>query len=73
MPQWYYRFRYYFAEEMTAQVGSDPIAYQTSNNSFLVMLGFALVGGLISNICAMCSTRVRDEAKTASFQIKRCF
>lgn len=39
-----------FAEEMTAQVGSDPIAYQTSNNSFLVMLGFALVGGLILNI-----------------------
>ncbi len=39
-----------FAEEMTAQVGSEPIAYQTSNNSFLVMLGFALVGGLILNI-----------------------
>ncbi|MCC4820002.1 cytochrome C biogenesis protein, partial [Vibrio lentus] len=38
-----------FAEEMTAQVGSEPIAYQASNNGFLAMIGFALIGGLILN------------------------
>ena len=38
------------AEEMIAPVGSTPITYQESNNGFGVMLGFALIGGLILNI-----------------------
>lgn len=39
-----------FAEEMTAKVGSEPIAYQESNNGIIAMIGFALIGGLILNI-----------------------
>lgn len=38
------------AEEMIAPVGSTPITYQESNNGLGVMLGFALIGGLILNI-----------------------
>ena len=39
-----------FASELTGEVGSQPIIYQETNNSFFAMLGFALIGGFILNI-----------------------
>ncbi len=39
-----------FATELTGQIGSEAIAYQSNNTGFLAMFGFALLGGLILNI-----------------------
>ncbi|MGF1753821.1 thioredoxin family protein [Vibrio makurazakiensis] len=39
-----------FATELTGQIGSTPISYQSNDTSFLAMVGFALLGGLILNI-----------------------
>lgn len=39
-----------FAEELSATVGAQPIAYENTTQGFWVMVGFALIGGLILNI-----------------------
>ena len=39
-----------FAEELSASVGTQPIVYENTTQGFWVMVGFALVGGLILNI-----------------------
>ncbi|WP_261884022.1 protein-disulfide reductase DsbD family protein [Vibrio pelagius] len=39
-----------FAEELSARVGAQPIVYENTIQGFWVMVGFALIGGLILNI-----------------------
>lgn len=39
-----------FAEELSATVGSQAISYENTTQGFWVMVGFALIGGLILNI-----------------------
>lgn len=39
-----------FAEELSASVGAQPIVYENTTQGFWVMVGFALIGGLILNI-----------------------
>ncbi|MFM2581876.1 protein-disulfide reductase DsbD domain-containing protein [Vibrio fortis] len=39
-----------FAEELSASVGTQPIGYENTSQGFWVMVGFALIGGLILNI-----------------------
>ncbi|MEZ9058929.1 protein-disulfide reductase DsbD family protein [Vibrio pelagius] len=39
-----------FAEELSARVGTQPIVYENTIQGFWVMVGFALIGGLILNI-----------------------
>ncbi|GMM89967.1 protein-disulfide reductase DsbD family protein [Vibrio fortis] len=39
-----------FAEELSASVGTQPIGYENTTQGFWVMVGFALIGGLILNI-----------------------
>ena len=39
-----------FAEELSASVGAQPIVYENTTQGFWVMVGFALIGGLVLNI-----------------------
>lgn len=39
-----------FAEELSARVGAQPIVYENTIQGFWVIVGFALIGGLILNI-----------------------
>ena len=58
-----------FAEELSASVGAQPIVYENTTQGFWVMVGFALIGGLILNIMP-CVLPVLGMNSTALSKIK---